>query len=507
MSDVRSSSELTEATASGLRWISLARVGTELLLLASMVVLARLIPPAAFGMFAIAVIVQELAINLLSEGVSSAIVQRRNIEREHLQGGFFLACGIGTALLIATLAAAVFVVRPVYGAQTETMVLLTTPWCLVGALGAPSYALLRRRLDFRRLAILDLTNSLVRSASAIVLAAALGLDGPALALGGLAGVTAMTLMSLVFAPIPFPRWRPQAIRDLLEYGGFASLAGLCWVGFRNGDYAIVGARLGPAQAGIYWRGFQLAVEYQRKISMVMTSVAFPVLTRSATPDELFAMRGRMVRMLTVIIFPLLTGLVLLAPVAVPWLFGPAWESAVVPTQILAGAGAATVVMDAVGTVLMATGRTRAMLGFGVSHFAIYIAAVLFASRWDLTGVCIAAVSVHSIFLIVSYRVLLQGRPESTLRLLWDDMSAATLSCAAMAAAALPLDLALRGSGTPPLVYMTVVGGAGVLAYACALRFGFSAAWGDLAAVMRRLLPSRPLWSAARRRPLEAGRSS
>ena len=46
----------------------MARVGTEIILLASMVVLARLIPPSAFGMFAVAIIVQELAIIVPGEG-------------------------------------------------------------------------------------------------------------------------------------------------------------------------------------------------------------------------------------------------------------------------------------------------------------------------------------------------------------------------------------------------------------------------------------------------------
>ena len=45
-----------------------------------MVVLARLIPPAAFGMFAVVLIVQELALTLPMEGIGGALVQRRGIE-------------------------------------------------------------------------------------------------------------------------------------------------------------------------------------------------------------------------------------------------------------------------------------------------------------------------------------------------------------------------------------------------------------------------------------------
>jgi O-antigen/teichoic acid export membrane protein len=306
--------------------------------------------------------------------------------------------------------------------------------------------------------------------------------------------------------VPLPRWRTKALRDLLPYSGPASLACVCWAGFRNGDYAIVGARLGAAQAGIYWRGFQLAVEYQRKISVVMTSIAFPVLARTAGADEMFALRRRMVRLLTITVFPLLVTLVLLAPVAVPWIFGPAWEPAVLPTQILAGAGAATVVIDSVGTVLMATGRARALLGYGVAHFLVYVTAVLFASRWGVTGVSIAAVSIHMVFVVVAYQLLLRGRPEAPLAFLWGDVSAATVACLALVAAALPTELALNAAGAPAIVHMAIVGVVGACAYLAALRACSAEGWDDLSALARRVLPARPL-RVVRRAPQLAGRSS
>src|SRR5439155_6113348 len=129
-----------------------------------------------------------------------------------------------------------------------------------------------------------------------------------------------------------------------------------WVGFRNCDYAIVGARLGAVQAGLYFRAYSIAIEYQKKISLVMSAVGFPVLSRAGSAEEMAALRGQMVRLLTIVLFPLLVLLAVLAPVFVPWLFGPAWAPAVVPTQILALGGAATLVIDAVGAALMAQGR-------------------------------------------------------------------------------------------------------------------------------------------------------
>jgi PST family polysaccharide transporter len=487
VSDVRTNAELTEASTKGLRWVSVARVIGELTMLGSMVLLARLIPPAAFGMVAIAVIVQELATTIPSEGVGTALVQRKSMGREHLQAGLAIALVMGAALAALGLVLAAVVVEPVFGAQTATLVAVSTSWFLFGALTAPAIAILRRRLDFRRLSILDVTNTLVRTTTSVALAV-VGLDAAALVIGALAGVAAMCVLALVFAPIPLPRWRREAARDLMGYGGPASFACVCWAGFRNGDYAIVGARLGATSAGIYWRGFQLAVEYQRKISILMTTIAMPVLARAAGTEEMFALRRRMVRMLAMVSFPLLVGLVLLAPVVVPWIFGPAWEPAVLPTQLLAGAGAATVVIDAVGTVFMATGRSRALLGFGVAHFVVYIAVLLVASRWGITGVAIAASGVHLVFVVVAYAMLLHGRPENPLRFLWADVSAATVSCAAMAAAALPIELALRSSGAPPIAHLAIVGAVCAVVYLTALRLWFKDAWRDLSALLRRVLP-------------------
>jgi O-antigen/teichoic acid export membrane protein len=505
--DVRSNAELTEATASGLRWITLARIGTEVLLMASMVVLARLIPPSAFGMFAIAVIVQEIAVNVPSEAVGSALVQRRSIDRAHLQGGLALSLAIGAAFALATAALALVVVRPVFGAGTADLVLLTTPWFLIGAVLAVPIAQLRRRLDFRLLSVLELVQSTIRSVSSIVLAAAFGLDAPSLVLGGFIGMGAMLLLALAFAPVPLPRWRRAAVRDLLAYGGPASLATVAWTGFRNADYAIVGARLGAAQAGFYWRGFQLAVEYQRKITSVMTQMGFPVLARTQSFDEMLVLRHRMVRILTIAIFPILVCLVVLAPVVVPWLFGDEWAPAVLPTQILAAAGAATVVIDQVGAVLMATGRTRALLGYGVAHFAVYAVAVFFAASSGIAAVAIAAASVHGVFLVIAYDLMLRGHPANPLRVLWDDVKAALVPCTLMAGAAVAVDMSLTAAGWAALPHMAAVGAVSAIVYLTAMRLWFPDGWNDLAALTRRVLPVERMRALVRRRPAPAAKLS
>jgi O-antigen/teichoic acid export membrane protein len=489
--DVRSNEDLTRATGEGLRWITYARIVSELVTLASMVVLAHMIPPAAFGIFAIVVIAQELANTVPSEGVGSALVQRRTIGRRHLEGGLLLSLGIGVALALVVFVVGQLVVRPVFGDETANLIMVASPCFLLSSIGVVPSAVLRRRLDFARLSAIDVTGTLTRTAATIALAI-VGLDAPALVLGYLASLAVGVAMACAFAPPPLPRWRREEIEDLLPYGGPATLASLAWTGFRNGDYAIIGATLGAAQAGFYWRAYQLAVEYQKKISAVMSQMAFPVLARTAGKEEMLALRRRMVQMLTVILFPLLTLLVLLAPDMIPWLFGPRWEPAVVPTQILAAGGAATLVIDAVGPALMAEGRAKALLGFGVGHFVVYVGAVAIVASNGLAAVAAAASIVHGAFLLVAYQLMLGGRITASLHNLYHDVRSATLSCAAMLCAAVPVNWAMQQSEVPTFVHLAVVGAVGGLAYLLVLRVAFPAAARDLMAIVRRVLPGRGL---------------
>jgi O-antigen/teichoic acid export membrane protein len=491
------SPNLRSATVEGLRWTAVARPAIEIVLLGSMVVLARLIPPAEFGRFAVVILVAELAVLIPNEGVGSALVQRATVRREHLQAGFALALLAGLALTgLALLAAATFV-GPVFGSRTAHLLLLSTPGILIPAVGTVPMAILRRRLAFRTMTMIDLTMTTTRAAASVGLALA-GLDAEALILGGLIAGVLGTGMAWLKAPSPAPRLERSAARDVLSYGLPASLASVSWVGFRNCDYAIVGARLGAVQAGYYFRAYTLAVEYQKKVSLVMGQVGFPVLARARSAEEMAAMRTQMVRVLTAVLFPLLAVLAVTAPVLVPWVFGPAWAPAVLPTQILALGGASTLVIDCVGAGLMAAGRARALLGYGVAHFAVYAAAVLIVAPLGLAAVAGAAAVVHTAFLVVAYVLLLHGSHERPLRRLWDDVAPATASCLALGAIAVPASLAMSAAQVPTLPHLVAVGLLAAAAYLVTLRVCFPATWRSLLTIAGRVIPVRARRGATRR---------
>ncbi len=505
--DSVSTADLHSAALRGIRWTVIVRPVVECISFVSMVVLARIIAPAEFGSYAVALVFAELMF-VPSQAVGAALVQRPKAGREHLQTGFALSLLIGLAIVAITLIAASLIIVPIYGERTAYLVRLSTLGCIVNSANIVPLAVLQRRLDFRRWNIFQVVSALFGTCASITLAV-LGFQGAALVLGGLAGSLAATVFIWSWARPPLPRLSRGPARELASYGVPAALSAVSWVGFRNCDYAIVGARLGALQAGFYFRAYTLGVEYQKKVSQVMGSMGFALLARSATSDQ-DALRSRMVRVLTLILFPALALLAIGAPVLVPRMFGPHWTPAVVPTQILAIGGAAVLVIDAIGSALMAGGRTRAILGYGWGHFLTYAVAVLVVSPLGIEAVAIAAATVHTIFLVVAYVLLLWrhgGRPLQTLSVackeLIHDVLPATVSCIGLAAVAVPLAVVLSRADVPALAYLAVMSSGGLIAYLVAMRIFYPESFCTLKNLVLHLMPKRSLrgiW----RRPVVAG---
>lgn len=490
--------DLREAAAHGVRWSAIARPTTEIVQFASIVILARLIVPAEFGRFAIAIIAQQVAYLIVAGGLSAALVQRETMSREHLQTGAMLALISGLALALLTLVAAAFVVTPVFGARTALLVGLMAPLCLISALGAVPSSTLGRRLAFRRLSEIEVLNASTRVAVCIGLAL-VGLNGEALVLGVLAGSLAATALAWISAPPPLPRLHRRPARELLDYSLPASLAGISWVGFNNVDYAIVGARLGALQTGFYFRAYTLAVEYQSKVGVVMTQVGFPILSRAPSAADITRLCRQMVRLLTIVLFPLLVLLAIAAPVLVPFLFGPRWGPAVLPAQILAVGGASTLVINAIGTVLMATGRTRELLGYGAAHFVVYGATAFLVVPYGIAALAVDAAIVHTLFLVIAYALMLRGSAERALPRLLDDVAPATVSCLGLAAVALPASLALTAAEAPAALWLATLVLVAVPPYLLTLRFCFPSTWRAQRAALARIVPWRPRLPGVKRR--------
>jgi lipopolysaccharide exporter len=305
------------------RWTSLVRLGTEILALASMVVLTHLVPPAEFGAVAVVMIVNEVANGLAGTGYGAPLVQRPQITRAHVQAVGAVSVVTSTVLALATIGVALALPDDVFGARTVALLPLVAPMFLVSGLTIVPRALLERRLEFGRLGANDMVTTLVATAVSVGLAIA-GLDGEALILGLLAGGLTSLVMYHRDAPMPMPRWHRREVREMVAFGLPTAMSGLAYVGTRNVDYAIVSAAFGPARTGFYYRAYLLGVEYQNKFSRILVQILFPLFSRAESVESMRVLRARVVRANAAVVFPALGVFILTAPVLVPFVLGARW---------------------------------------------------------------------------------------------------------------------------------------------------------------------------------------
>ena len=116
--------------------------------------------------------------------------------------------------------------------------------------------------------------------------------------------------------------------------------------------------------------------------------------------------------------------------------------------------------------------------------------MLAVAHLGIEAVAITGSVIHGLFVGVAYIVLLRGKVESPLRVLWQDLRPATVACIALAGIALVADRGLVAIGAPAVLEILGVAAVGAVAYLAALRWWFPATAGDVASLIGRVLPDR-----------------
>jgi lipopolysaccharide exporter len=477
--------DLKTATLSGGRWVGVSRIVAELLALATTVVLARLVSPAEYGIAVIVLILPMLASILTYEGFGAFLVVTRTCTREQVGSAALLSITSGLLLTVLVFFLSQLVAEPVFGPGTSHLAQLCAPIFLIAGFASVPRALLQRRLDWKWLNLTEVIQLIVASVASVALAA-VGLGGEALILGAVVGAAAVTVLLLAVAPGELPLWDRASVKSIVKFGAPAAVAGLTYTLQKNVTFLVLAGSTSPAQVGLYWRAYQLGVEYQFKISNITYRVAKPVLTRAARIEDLREIRTRLLRVNTTLIFPLLALLIVLAPDIVPWIFGPEWTGAVAPTQVLALAGLSTILIAGIDAPLFAVGRPGALAIFNIMMMAGAGATAWFTTPMGITAVAAGMAICQLVMLLAGQFFLLRRLIGIPMRESLGESAAALACSGVLVLATLPVADVLRAS-LEPLPLTLLIGSLGLAVYVACLRVISPPAWGDLRTLFTRVL--------------------
>ena len=407
--DARKPGGMTHHTLGAMLWMLSGKTIQNIFKLLVMVILARLLLPADFGLASLAMLVANFATSLSVLGMGPAVVQRSNLEARHIRTAFTFSVALGFFLfvLVVLLAPAISSFFEMEG-LTPILYTLAVTLPLANA-SVVAHSLLRRELQFRAIAIREVVAYLVGYAVVGVTLAALGFGAWALVAAAMGQILTQTVLMLVARPHPKrPLFDTEALRDLLHFGAGVTLRRLATFWAARGDKLVVGKLLGVDALGFYGRAHALAQTSVTVFSRVMDTVLFSAMARiQSEKDRLFVAYRRGVAFTGLAFLPASGILFLLAPEIVTVLLGPGWEDAVVPFQVLS-----------IGIFLRPSYRMSSTFALAMGHAyqsawrtAVYAALVFggagVGARWGLPGVAAGVLAALGINVLLSTQLTLR----------------------------------------------------------------------------------------------------
>ncbi|PWD51940.1 lipopolysaccharide biosynthesis protein [Serinibacter arcticus] len=354
--------------------------------LASIVVLARLLLPADYGLVSMVTAVAGVAMFLSDFGLSTASIQARTLDQFQRSNLFWLNAALGTLLALGVLALAA-PLAALYGhPEVERVTQVLAGTYLLNALGAQFRAHAVRAMRFRALAAVDVISQV--AAFGVALGLALSGAGYWALVGQMVTLSVVTLVAVVVAA----RWWPGLpnrrgdVRAMLGIG--ASWMGTQVVTYAstNVDSIIIGSVAGAGPLGVYDRAYQIFRMPLLQIAAPMTRVAMPVLSRLNGTDRF----EPYVRRAQTLLSSVLGGAFLVAAGAAEPLMaivlGPGWGESSTIFRVLAIGGAFQAIAYVYSWVFLARGRTGLQLRCTLVARAAMIGLMLLGIAWGVIGV-------------------------------------------------------------------------------------------------------------------------
>ncbi|MDG2520308.1 lipopolysaccharide biosynthesis protein [Caulobacter segnis] len=453
----------------------------------SVVVLARLLSPDDFGVFAMVMPITAFVMMFQDLGLAQAVVTSASITPRQASTLFWVNVGLSAVLAIA-LAASAPLIGAFYGEPRAVgMAVALAATVMIAGLGAQHMALLTRHMRFSRMAMIDIAGTILGFATAVVFA----LIRPSpWALFASVAVTMATSMIGAWLSADWRPGRPGPIREvgaMLRFGG--GLTGFNLTNFlaRNIDKVLIGRTAGADALGLYDRAYKLLLWPLQQINAPLSRVMVPVLSRLRDePGRYRHAYERTVRLILLAALPGVTFLILTADKLIATLMGDEWAAAAPIFMWLGLAGLHQPMTSTVGWLFISQQRTGEFARWGMINAVTSIAAFAAGLPWGAIGVA-AAYALSDLFLrmpIVWWWVGRKG-PVRT-RALY--VMAAPFAAGAAAAAAL-LAVARRFStGIAIVDLMLLAAIAYVGAWTVVLAFkGGRAAFADAFGVVRPLI--------------------
>ena len=250
--------EFAGQVRSGLRWSFVNTLGVRVMSFGSGIVLARLLVPEDFGVFAAALAIVNILFGWNDLGMLLALVRWQGDLKRAARTAMTLSLVPSILIYVAC-----FLLAPAFANLMDSprsigilrVIALTV---VIDGLVAVPQGLLVRTFAQKRMALVEFTAVPVNVITTVVLAL-LGFGPWALALGQVVGNCVSATLLIIMAPFRVrPGFDRVIARSMLSFGIPLAFTSFVEYVLLNADYVVVGSFLGPVALGFYLLAFNVS---------------------------------------------------------------------------------------------------------------------------------------------------------------------------------------------------------------------------------------------------------
>lgn len=381
---------LVQRSVTSVGWNAGSNLFKIAILLARSIVLARLLPVEVFGVYALATSIVTFSGILPRFGTGGAFLHRAAETADEESAA---AVHFSLRLLLTMLWAIALVVLTLLFAEGQLRVALLVLTLAYGGLyltEVPRFILVRR-VQHRRLAILDLLNAIFTTLVAVALArrgAGLG----ALLATDLITVSVTAVALLGWRPVWRPRllWLRETALYYLRFGSRTMTESALSEGLDNLDDIWTGAYLGQTALGFYSRAFTFATYPRRLLAFPIFEVAGGTYAElKHEPHQLSQAFFRVNALLLRSGFLMGGALILIAPEFVALVLGNKWLPMVTAFQLMSVYTLLDPVRATVSQLFIAVGRPEQLVRTRIVQLIVLVGGLYTLGwRWGINGVAV-----------------------------------------------------------------------------------------------------------------------
>ena len=357
------------------------------------ILLARLLGPRIWGIYAISLFLLLAYQTLFEKGLVAYLIQKQSpISSEEIGVSYTIQISLGLFCLIISVLIFPFLAEQWTGYDEVGIMIASTG--LAGfaySLRSVPLALFEREMKYFQVGLIEMGDIVAFNVFAIV-CVLLGMGIQGLVIGNIARGIISVLIAFGVRENKRPQisWNAQVARCILKFGIPVFGSNALKILASAADTILVSLLAGPQALGFIQVTYTV-LNYPAYLAAILTRVSFSALSRIQNQtEELNHLSSVSIALLSRMILPIMAGLAGTAPIWVPWVYGPQWLPVTRTFLVAAIPMAMGHILLSLTAALYAKERANEVAVFLILYdMAYWLSSFLLIPRWGELGSPIA----------------------------------------------------------------------------------------------------------------------